>query len=60
MVETEINNQERKMENIRHRIESLKKELTDVKGRQKRSPKSKCPTKSPHLLGSLFVNEVKN
>ena len=60
-VEGEISSQERKIENIRHRMESLKKDLIDAGGSQKRNLKSvtsKCPIKSPNLLGSLFVNEV--
>ena len=61
LIQTKITSQERKIEDIRHKVESLRQELTDVGGRSKRSLKtvlSKCPIKSPHLLGSLFVKEV--
>ena len=60
-MEAEVSEQERKIENIRHRMESLREDLMDAGGSHKRnlkSVRSKCPIKSPHLLGSLFVNEV--
>ena len=46
------------IENKGHKIESLIDVGESQNQRNLKSVLSECPIKSPHLLGSLFVNEV--
>ena len=49
--------EERTIENKGLKMESLI-DVGESKKRNLKSVLSECPIKSPHLLGSLFVNEV--
>ena len=48
------------IENKGHKMESLIDVGESQNQRNLKSVLSECPIKSPHLLGSLFVNEVSN
>ena len=61
-IQKEIKDQEENIESMRRRVDEIKEELLDVNSRQKRALESdltKCPTRSPHLLGSVLINEVR-
>ena len=60
-LEKEIHNREREIESLRSRLENIREDLIEVGSRQKRSLRSdlpKCPARSPHLRGTLIINEV--
>ena len=60
-LENEIHNREREIESLRSRLENIREDLIEVGSRQKRSLRSDlptCPARSPHLRGTLIINEV--